>query len=188
MKIHYLILVALIFTGFAYATPSVTYAHGGASLTFTATTTEGYIVDIDVPDGYLQAKSFTRIDFALFKDAARTKSINYTDMWVRITKKEDGKKGPTLFAGPIAKTEFGGQGFAYNFPGGGEYTLSIRYNDASIDKWGKTVAEAEIPFTVLRSTDENKFKFNTEFWIGIVAGALTTLIGLFPVLLMRKKA
>lgn len=186
MKIHYLILVALIFAGFAYATPSVTYAHGGASLTFSATTTEGYIVDIDVPDGYLQAQSFTRIDFALFKDAARTKSVDYTDMWVRIAKKEDGKRGPTLFAGPIAKTEFGSQGFAYYFPDGGEYTLSIRYNDASKGTLGETVTEAEIPFTVLRSIDENKFSFGMEFWIGIMIGLFVTIICGLPIALKKR--
>jgi hypothetical protein len=187
MKIHYLLFVALIFASFAYATPSITYAHGGASLTFSATTTEGYIVDIDVPDGYLQAKSFTRINFALFKDAARTKSANYTDMWVRIEKKENGKRGQTLFAGPIAKTEFGGQGFGYYFPDGGEYTLSIRYNDATKDSYdGETVAEAEFPFTVLRSTDENKFSFGMEFWIGLGAGVFLVLVLLIPFLMRGK--
>lgn len=190
MKTHYLLLIALVCTGFVYATPAVTYAHGGASLTFSTTTTEGYIADVDVPDGYLQAKSFTRINFALFKDAERTKSANYTDIWVRVIKKENGQngqKGQTLFAGPIANMEVGSQGFAFDFPEGGDYTLSIRYNDATKNEYGgETVAEAEFPLTVLRSTDENTFSFGTEFWVGLGAGLFLALIAILP-FLMRKK-
>ncbi|TSC86575.1 MAG: hypothetical protein G01um10148_561 [Parcubacteria group bacterium Gr01-1014_8] len=166
--------------------PSAVLAHGGESLTFTSTTTEGYVVDVDIEDGYLEADSFTRIDFGLFKDAARSKSADFTDMWVRIVKKDGSKAGQTLFAGAIAKQQIGGNGFSFVFPEGGVYALSVRYNDASKEKYGDIVGEAEFEFEVLRSPDENAFNVGMEFWVGLMIGAFALATLCVPLFLRRK--
>ncbi|GEM_PF-5704648 len=163
-------------------------AHGGASLTLTSTTTEGYIVDVDVTDGILQADSFTRMNFGLFTDGERKQQVNFTDMWIRIIQTDGGTMKKTLFAGPVAKSEFGGDGFSFVFPKGGMYTLSIRYNDATKERFGTTVAEAQFSLDVLRSTVEDKFNFTSnEYLVGIGTGAFLAIIGLLPLLIRRKE-
>ena len=165
--------------------PGMASAHGEAVLTFSATTTEGNIVDVDVEGEYIEADTFTRMDFALFQDAARTKDVDFTDMWVRIIRKDGDKAKQSLFAGPIAKPEFGGNGFAFVFPEGGTYTLSVRYNDANKGERGETVGEAELELNVLRSSDEDKFSFDMKFWVGLVSGIFAT-IGILLPFLVRK--
>ncbi|MHB1086569.1 MAG: hypothetical protein ACYCZ0_02365 [Minisyncoccota bacterium] len=167
--------------------PNAAFAHGGAALTFTSTTTEGYIVDVDIEDGYLESGVFTRIDFGLFADVARTKSVDFTDMWVRIVDEDSTPKGTTLFAGPIAKPDVGGNGFAFRFPKAGVYTLSVRYNDANQGAYGETVADAEFALNVSRSADENTFGFGVEFWVGLLAGLFGTVIAVLPFVLQSKR-
>ncbi len=165
-------------------------AHG-EGMTFSATsTTEGgtpYIVDVDYADTAIVADTFGRFDFNLFSDAERTKPVPYTDLWVRIEQKNGESRGRTLYAGSVAKVQFGGTGFGMILPEGGQYTMSVRYNDASKDKWGETVAEAEFPLTVLRSPDEDTFNFGMEFWVGLVAGLFVAMIGLLPFILKTKQ-
>lgn len=170
--------------------PSAVNAHGEAGLTFSATsTTEDmppYIVDVDYSDIVVEAGRIGRFEFNLFADAERTRGVDFTDMWVRISR-NNGKRDVAVFAGGIAKQIFGGDGFSYIFPESGTYTLSIRYNDANKGTFGETVAEAQVPIEVLRSEDENTFNFTSvEFLVGIISGLFAALLGLLP-LLMRKK-
>ena len=169
------------------ASPSLTYAHGEAGLTFTATTTEGRIVDVDYSDAYIEADRIGRFDFNLFADDKRNNEANFTDMWVRIVKKDVSMVGKTLYAGGVAKQDFGGNGFSFVFPEGGTYTLSVRYNDTSKEKFGDDVGEAEFELNVLRSSDENKFNFGMEFWVGLVGGLFVAVVGLLPILMRQKK-
>src|SRR3989344_8162880 len=106
------------------------HAHGGPGLNFTSTTTEGYIVDVDYSDLSIEAGRIGRFDFRIFVDRTWQKPVIFTDMWIRITQNDGGEVGKTLFAGSIAKQEFGGNGFSYVFPEGGTYTLSASNNDA----------------------------------------------------------
>lgn len=172
------------------SSPKETLAHGEAGLTLSATsTTEGgapHIIDVDYSDLIIEAEQIGRFDFNLFADPERTKPVNFTDMWVRITREDGSRVGKTVFAGGVAKQTFGGNGFSFVFPKGGKYTLSIRYNDASKDTFGETVAEAEFPLEVLRSEEEDKFKFSMEFWAGLIGGLLVALLGMFPLLQGRK--
>lgn len=170
--------------------PTQANAHGGATLTFSATsTTEGkppYMVDIDFAEAAIVADSFGRFDFNLFTDASRQKPVKYTDLWVRIEQKEGDRRGKTLYAGSVAKASFGGTGFGFLFPKGGKYTLSVRYNDANKDELGDTVAEAEFSLDVLRGYDEDTFKFGSmEFWVGLIAGAFILMILAVPLLMKR---
>ncbi len=131
-------------------------AHGeGMTFSATSTTENGapYIVDVDYADTAIVADTLGRFDFNLFTDAERTKPVPYTDLWVRIEQKNGDSRGRTLYAGSVAKVQFGGTGFGIILPEGGQYTMSVRYNDASKDKWGETVAEAEFPLEVLRGYD-----------------------------------
>lgn len=193
MKYPYIPVFALTLLIVAtVSSPEQTMAHGEEGLTFSATsTTEGgapYIVDVDYSDLVIEAERIGRFDFNLFLDQERTKPVEFTDMWVRITR-NDGERGRTVFAGGVAKQQFGGNGFSYVFAEGGQYTLSVRYNDANIDKFGETVAEAEFSLDVLRSDDEDTFKFDSmEFWVGLIGGLFTALLGVLPLLLGRRKS
>ncbi len=189
MKITTQKIVFILFVVFLYVVPADTaHAHGGLGLNFTSTTTEGYIVDVDYSDLYMEAGTIGRFDFGLFADETRQKQITFTDIWVRITEKDGSRVGNTLFAGAVAKQEFGGNGFSYMFPKGGTYTLDLRYNDASKGDFGETVGEAEFELNVLRSSDESTFKFRMEFWVGLLAGLLGATISILPLILRNKKA
>ena len=168
--------------------PNAASAHGEAGLTFTSTTTEGRIVDIDYSDAYIEADRIGRFDFNLFADGKREKEANFTDMWVRIVRKDGSRIGKTLYAGGVAKQEFGGNGFSFVFPEGGTYTLSVRYNDASKDRFGDDAGETEFELNVLRSSDEDKFKFGMEFWVGLMVGAFGIAILGLPLFMNRKKS
>lgn len=172
--------------------PKKALAHGEAGLTLTATsTTEGgfpHIVDVDYDSIVIEADRFGRFNFNLFADAERTKPVDFTDMWVRIEQDQGNKVGKTVFAGAIARPALGGDGFSFTFPESGKYILSIRYNKANKDTLGDTVAEAEFPLEVLRSKDDNKFKFSMEFWAGLLGGLLVASLGMLPLVLGRKKS
>lgn len=178
----------LTLTGFVL--PANVSAHGeGMTFSATSTTEDGapYIVDVDYADTAIVADTFGRFDFNLFTDAERTKPVPYTDLWVRIEQKNGDKRGRTLYAGSVANAQFGGTGFGIILPEGGQYTMSVRYNDASKDKFGETVAEAEFPLEVLRGYDENKFSFGMEFWVGLIVGLFVAVIGFLPLVLKTRQ-
>ncbi len=117
MKLHLhiaLVIFALCVIVF-FSSPEGVYAHG-EGITFTSTTTEGYVVDVDYGDPYIKAGSFGRFSFGLFADSTRQEEVKYTYIWVRIVKKDSGRAEKRLFAGAVAKQEFGGNGFSFVFP------------------------------------------------------------------------
>ncbi|MHB1086659.1 MAG: hypothetical protein ACYCZ0_02815 [Minisyncoccota bacterium] len=186
------LLAAILSVGLASALPLAAHAHGEAGLMFSATSTledgRPYQVDVDYAEAAIVADSFGRFDFNLFEDATRQKGVSYTDLWVRIREEDsDGKRGRTLYAGSVAKAQFGGTGFSFAFPRGGKYALSVRYNDANKGEFGDTVAKAEFSLDVLRGYDENKFNFGAEFWVGLLAGLFGAIILVLPTLVRRKR-
>lgn len=187
LQLHTAILILALGVGFFLANPESTLAHGEAGLIFTSTTTEGYIVDIDYADAYIEADRIGRFDFGLFEDGSRQEQVKFTDMWIRIVKKDGSRAGKTLFAGPVAKQEFGGNGFSFVFPKGGTYELNVRYNDASKGDFGDTVGEAKFDLNVLRNPNEDKFNFGKEFWVGLIGGLFIAVVGLLPILMRQKK-
>lgn len=185
-----LIVIAILLL-VSFAEPDIALAHGeGMTLSATSTTKDGkpHIVDVDYADTAIVADTFGRFDFNLFTDAERTKAVPFTDLWVRIEQKNGDKRGKTLYAGSVAKAQFGGTGFGIILPKGGEYTLSVRYNDTGKNDLGDTVAEAEFTLNVLRAYDENKFNFGMEFWVGLVAGLFAAVIAFLPLLFRSKKS
>lgn len=168
-------------------------AHGGEGLTLSATSTgEGMasnIVDVDYSDAAIQAGVIGRFDFKLYSDSERTKPVNFTNMWIRIREDDGSRVGKLLFAGAVAKQEFGGNGFSFRFPNGGKYTLSVRYNDESKGRLGETVAEAEFSLDVLRSEDEDTFSFSSmEFWVGLIGGFCVAALGILLVIMRKNHA
>ena len=184
---------ALVLPFLILAVVSIPYAgsaHGEAGLTFSAVDTDNgsiRFVDIDYTETEIIARdSVGRFTFDLFADADRTQTVEYTDMWVRIVQDDGGRSGKTVFAGPIYPVQFGGAGFLFTFPDSGKYTLHVRYNDANKGSYGETLAEAEFPLDVLRSSEENTFDFGMEFWIGLIGGIFLVLILLLPIMLRKK--
>ena len=186
-QLHTTVLMFALGVIVFFASPEGALAHGEAGITFTSTTTEGRIVDVDYRDAYIEADAIGRFDFGLFADDTRQKQVDFTDMWVRIVRKDGIRVGRTLFAGAVAKQDFGGNGFSFVFPEGGTYTLSVRYNDANEGAFGDSVGEAEFELNVLRSPDEDKFNFGMEFWVGLMAGIFGLAILGLPFLMKRKK-
>lgn len=186
MNKYLLSLGVLVFVAaVAMSFPAKVQAHGEVGITFNSTTTEGYIVDVDYADAYIEADRIGRFSFDLFTDGSRQKQVSFTDMWVRIEQR-DGEKSRTIFAGPVAKQEFGGNGFSFTFPEGGIYTLSVRFNDASKEIFGATAGEGEFELNVLRNPDDDKFRFSVEFLVGLVGGLCLAFLGLLPLLLKGK--
>jgi len=171
--------------------PSTAQAHG-AGMTFSATSTsengKTYIVDVDYSNLGIVADSIGRFDFNLFLDAERTKPVPFTDLWVRIEQMNEGKRGRTLYAGSVAKMQFGGTGFSLVFPTEGEYTLSVRYNDSTIGDLGDTVAEGVFELDVLRPYNKPAFAYTSrEFFGGLGGGILVSMIVARAYLFWRRK-
>ncbi len=152
--------------------PAYLFAHGPAAQTFTSITREGYDADLDYDILTLETNQGGSFTFNLFTDLSRRQPIQFTDLWVRLMAGEDvdGKRGETLFAGPIYKTEFGGAGFLYNFAKAGKYTLGVRYNDNGKPGQDKTVTEASFPLTVVTTPEGAGFTFGNEFFLGVLVG------------------
>ncbi len=166
--------------------PVVVEAHGGEGMTLSATTTEGSIIDIDYTGLIVEAGVSGSFIFNLFTDDTRTVGAPFKDLWVRVIQEDGTDWGRTIFAGPIARPEFGGQGFLYIFPEGGDYRLSIRYNREDELEAGRDAITAEFPLTVYRSSQEEKFEASQDFFVGIGVGALGLLILLLPIITRRK--
>ncbi len=183
------ILFSLVFVTLIYVfTPVGAEAHGEDVLTFTATTTNGYIIDIDYAGLIIEAGVSGTFEFNLFLDEARTQEVEFKDLWVRIVEQDGSKMGRTIFAGPVANPEFGPQAFLYVFSQGGSYTLYVRYNQESEGSvYDQKDISAEIPLNVYRSAEEEKFSFTTDVFVGIAIGGLGALVVTLPMLMRRRR-
>lgn len=160
--------------------PTVVNAHGeGFSLT--ATTTD-YIIDVDYDYTAIFSGDTGRFNFNLFKDATRTKKVDFTKVWARIVRESDIREGDTVFSGWIAKAVFGSTGLSISLPESGAYTMIVRYNNDDDNK----ITEATLPFTVYPGTAEQAFKFGIEFWSGIAGGLFLALIAVSGFVLRKR--
>lgn len=154
--------------------PKPTYAHG-AGLTLTSTTTD-YMVDVDYDAYSIVAGENGRFDFKLFKDAERMHPVDFTKVWVRITK-NDGDNSDTvfdtIFSGWIARATFGSTGMSITLAESGSYQLVVRYNSGDNE-----LVETTLPFTV-DPNEYNRRYVGPEFWAGGATAAF--LIGLILV-------
>jgi len=179
------LLLGLALSSAVFLVPGQAEAHGEGVLTFTATTSRGY-VDVDYGGLEIEAGVSGTFDFNLFSDSGRSEQLEYHDVWVRIVRQDGSSQGNTIFAGPISDQEYGPQGFLYVFPKGGDYTLFVRYNRE--EGIGKDEILAEFPLNVLRSAEEERFTFSLEFMLGVLAGLMGTVIVCLPFLMRRPKA
>ncbi len=168
--------------------PILALAHGEAGLTFTDAV-DGYQLDVDYEAESIQAKNIgARFTFNIFSDEAKTQPVEYSDLWVRIVQNNGTENGKTIFAGPVYNARFGGAGFLYMFPEGGKYTMYVRYNrenkEAVLDS---SIVEGVFDMNVLRSTDEKRFSFGLEFWLGLMIGVFGVIILTMPLLMNRRK-
>lgn len=158
--------------------PVLVYAHGDGT-TFSATTTaeggEMRVIDVDYSEPSISADSVGRFDFKLFTDTDRTKSVPFTDLWVRIEEKRGTGRGAVLFAGPIAKADLGGTGFTIVFPEAGEYTLSVRYNGTRDGSHDATLAEGEFSLSVLPGANAPGTYRTPAFWTGFISALIISL-------------
>ena len=163
--------------------PNAAWAHGQGVLTYTATTTEGYLVDVDYADSAMVAGVPGTFSFKLFKDGSRQEQVPVTNLWVRIARERpDTPVGDTLFAGPIAQPEFGPQGFLFSFPREGQYTLSVRFHTAD-------TAEEEFTFPLQVATGDtsSSIKLTPDFFAGAVSGIFVLLLAGLPLFLRTRK-
>ena len=152
-------------------TPKSAYAHG-AGLTLTATTSQ-HLIDVDYSDFEIYAGESGRFDLRLFADEARTKPVDFSQVWVRVVQKGDLPEGDTIFSGWLSKASFGPTGFTIELPDVGEYNLIVRY--ASTDE---TIASFTLPITAVKSRARAPLDTRT-LAIGAGLGALIPLMVLF---------
>lgn len=131
------LFVFVVFT----ATPDDAYAHG-SGLTLSATTTS-YFVDVDYADFAVYQNESGRFDLKLFTDPDRTKAVDFSQVFVRITQKGELPEGDTIFSGWLVKAAFGPTGFSIALPRAGEYLMTVRFAQSD-----KTIEAATLPFSV----------------------------------------
>ncbi len=163
--------------------PGIVLAHGEGGLEFSQTV-DGMVVDLDYDRLIIEAKgNVGRFTFDLFKDETRTERIEFTDLWVRVTKIEEGKKvGALLFAGPIDKPVFGRTGMSFAFFEPGKYLFSVRYMNGE-DK----IVEGEFPVDVYSVSTEKEPFLNKDLGIGLIAGVLVPQFFIVPFLVWKKR-
>lgn len=156
--------------------PEPAQAHGPV-LSFTSTTTDGMIVDVDYSDLAISAGNAGRFSFNLFKDASRSEPADFYVVFVRIAKDTEGyKEGETIYSGIVTKRDFGGTGFSLWLPEAGTYRLSARYYKSKNDEDVK-VAEAVFKLDVAPAWGADKIKLQSkEFGFGVGLGLLMALI------------
>jgi len=160
--------------------PGISHAHG-AGITF-SDEVNGYQVDVDYESPSILAGIPGRFVFNLYTDPERTKNADFTDLWVRVLEKVEGR-AITLFAGPIFNPEFVGAGFLYTFHEGGDYQLSVRYMNGE-----EVLAESILDIPVENDPDEKAIFLNLEFWAGALGAVLVaSLLGGAGYVYRRRK-
>lgn len=136
--------IALILGVFIYfaITPDSAYAHG-SGLTLSATTSS-YFIDVDYDDYTIYSNETGRFDLKLFTDPARTTSVDFAQVFVRIEESGDLPEGKTIFAGWLVHATYGPTGLSISLPRAGEYKMSVRFA-----KDDKTIEAVTLPFTVI---------------------------------------
>jgi hypothetical protein len=154
-------------------TGTLAYAHGEGSLTFSEKMAEGHLIDVDYESSEILSGVSGTFVFVLWTDDTRKEKLPYADLWVRIISDDGSAEGNTMFAGPIAKPEFGDARVLYVFPEAGEYRLAVRYNRAVDSEKELSEISAEFPFSVSPGKDGNSpLQGKAGFFIGLAAGAI----------------
>lgn len=183
-KMHTLSKLILIYTLLLTTPISVALAHGEDGLEFTAQG-DGYTADMDYSSSVIESGGSTgRFSFSVFADEARTEGVEFSDLWVTITKvsNEGSKRGSPIFAGPINRPDFGAVGFTYAFYEPGPYVVSVRYMNE-----GEKITQVEFPIDVIESTDNTTDAELPLVPIGSALLGLVVGVGATLVVTSRKK-
>ena len=173
MKSLFLLTAALALT--VVLLPSRVWAHG-AGKSFEKTVGE-YTVEMEYEALELQADESVRLSFAIAKKDAAA-SVEFTDAWVRITQGTE-----AVFAGDIHNPEFGKVGATVVFPEGGDYEVSVRFQNKD-----QTLAEASFPVTVAASTEQNQSNRASQPYSWLVGGILGLVAGYSLSFLKKRKS
>lgn len=166
-------VVAVGLAGILTATPAVAHT-SGASI---EQTVDGYLIDVGYSPEEPLSGDQTRFDFLLY-DAETGEEVPFTDIWFRI---ENGKQ--LLFAGGLAKAEFGTTGMTFSFPSAGSYTGFVRFSNEE-----GAVVETSFTLQVQQGDASNGGAFSlVALGIGILAGVTLALVGVALVRRMRQK-
>ena len=173
---------AIVVLSIILCLPGVVLAHGEGGLEISQTI-DGIVVDLDYDRLIVEAKGDVgRFTFDLFKDETRTERIEFTDLWVRISKVEEGKKtGALLFAGPVDRSIFGRTGFSYAFFEPGQYIFSVRYMDGE-----NKIVEGDFPVDVYELATKKEPFINKDMGIGLIAGVLMPQLCIITFFVWRK--
>jgi hypothetical protein len=148
-----------------FVIPVIVFAHGdGQSF---ETVVGQYKVDIGYDVVSFRAAETVRFDFDVTTEAGG-ETVAFSDAWVRIV-----KENKTVFASGIHKPIIGKTGMTFTFPEGGEYQLSVRFQNNS-----QSVTEATFQVTVESSKAliNEQAKARTRImwlWIGWGVAALS---------------
>ncbi len=121
MKLKIIGILVFIFVAFALVSPKV-FAHGTGQ---SVEKTDGdFTVDVgyDSPNAKPVAGEQVRFDFRLFQGNNRD-AVNFSDIWVKFA-----KGSAIILAGRLARDEFIPPGILMTFPQGGDYELTVRFN------------------------------------------------------------
>lgn len=84
---------------------------------------DGYLVDIGYDSDPIVAHSPVRFDFALYEATNKT-IVPFDRLWLRLEKERK-----IIFAGGIARPQFGATGATVLMPEAGNYQLFVRFED-----------------------------------------------------------
>lgn len=96
-----------------------------------------------------------QFDFILWQGKAQA---SFDDVWVRI----ESPDGVTVLATGIHNSAFGGPRLSYVFPSAGNYTVFVRYEDAS-----STIAESSFPM-IVRAASAQKPAFDYGYLLAVL--------------------
>lgn len=181
-KIQTLTKLLLVYTLLLVTPVSIVLAHGEGGLEFTAQG-DGFTADMDYSRDIIEAGGSTgRFNFSVFADEARSEGVEFSDLWVTITQvsSEDGKRGSTIFAGPINKPKFGATGFTYAFYESGPYLVSVRYMNED-----EKITQVEFPIEVIEvEDDDTESPLTLQFFVGLLIGLV---VGGGTILVLKRE-
>ncbi len=163
--------------------PTGSYAHG-SGFTLSATTTD-YFVDIDYGSIAVVAQESDRFTFQLYKDADRVIPADFSEVWVRISKRTEANQSEiqsTVFNGLLAQPSFGPPGVMLTLYEPGQYNVTARFTNGDDE-----LAEVTLPFTVAPSSDM-QIDYGRDFWFGFIYGVgATPVVALALWFILRRR-
>lgn len=157
--------VLLVIFVFFCILPSNVFAHGfGKSL---EAQVDGYLVDIGYDPENGTALQTHVYDISLLNSETK-EAVEFTDVWVRISKDKK-----TYLATGISKARIGKTTLAYIYPDAGNYQMSVRFQNGK-DK----IVETVFDLSVVENKDQSKTKIPS--WgfvlVGLFLGGIITFI------------